>query len=137
MTCLDAGVQSDGACNALPQAQTMPVTGTCPAGAQPAGTGGTIADGTYVLTAQARYVDAGCTVAMYEATIEIVGACFQRVDSFGNADTRRSGTMTTSGNVVTRTITCGPTLPAATYTATATQLTIFDAGGSVTTWTKQ
>ncbi len=137
MTCLDAGVQSDGACNALAQAQTTPVTGACQTGAQPAGTGGTIADGTYVLTAQARYLDAGCTVGMYEATIEIVGACFQRVDTIGNAETRRSGTMTTSGNVITRTITCGPNLPAATYTATATQLTIFDAGGAVTTWTKQ
>jgi hypothetical protein len=28
-------------------------------------------------------------------------------------------------------------LPAATYTATATQLTIFDRDGVVTTWTKQ
>ena len=138
LTCPDAGVQPDGACNALAQLETTPVTGTCGTGAQPAGTGGTIADGTYVLTAQARYLGAGCTPgATFEATVQITGGCFQRVDGMGVNELRRSGNFTTSGNVITRDITCGAALPAATYTATATQLTIFDAGGSVTTWTKQ
>lgn len=136
--CPDAGVQPDGACNDLAQLETTPVTGTCGTGAQPSGTGGTIADGTYVLTAQARYEDAGCTAgAMFEATVLITGGCFQRVDGLGASEIRRSGNFSTSGNSITRDITCGPTLPAATYTATATQLTIFDEGGAVTTWTKQ
>ena len=138
LTCPDAGVLPDGACNSLEQLDTTPVSGTCGTGAQPTGTGGTIADGTYVLTAQARYLDAGCTAGVtFEATIQITGGCFQRVDGEGASEILRSGNFTTTGNVITRDITCGPTLPAATYTATATQLTIFDEGGSVTTWTKQ
>jgi hypothetical protein len=129
--------EPDGDCNAVAQLVTTPVTGTCGTGAQPAGTGGTVVDGTYALTAQARYVDAGCTAATFEATMVITGGCFQRVDSTGTSELRRNGTFTTSGDVLTRAATCGAALPAATYTATATEVTIFDEGGSVTTWTKQ
>ncbi len=135
--CIAAGMQPDGACNDLDQADTTPVTGTCGTGAQPAGTGGTIADGTYLLSAQARYIDAGCSPATFEVTMILAGGCFLRIDGEGASVMRRSGTYATSGNVLTRDVTCGLTLPAATYTATDTQLVIFDEGGSVTTWTKQ
>ena len=135
--CIAAGMHPDGECNDLDQADTTSVTGTCGTGAQPAGTGGTIADGTYLLTAQARYIDAGCSPATFEVTMVLAGGCFLRIDGEGANIMRRSGTYATSGNVLTRDVTCGLTLPAASYTATDTQLIIFDEGGSVTTWTKQ
>lgn len=46
-------------------------------------------------------------------------------------------TFETSGDTLTRTATCGTQPPAATYTATGSQLVVFDEGGAVTTWTRQ
>jgi hypothetical protein len=126
----------DGACNTLENVGTA-ITGTCSTGAQPMGTGGTIAAGTYVLSAQTRYEDAGCTSATYQATMLIADGCLERVDVSGASATHRNQNISTNGNQFLRTSSCGPGLPASTYTATATQLIIFDQGGAVTTWTKQ
>jgi hypothetical protein len=137
-TCFAEAGLPDGECTDL-QELGASVTGTCPTGAQPAGAGGTVVDGTYVLTAQARYIDGGCVSETFQATMTVFGTCSSRVDGLSGGTTliTRDSTFETSGNVLTRTATCGASLPAATYTATATQITIFDQGGSVTTWTKQ
>jgi hypothetical protein len=132
---LEAGAP-DGGCNTLENVAT-PITGTCETAAQPMGTGGTIAAGTYVLTAQARYMDAGCVPATYQVTMLIADGCLERVDGTGASALHRNQNVSTNGNELLRTSSCGPGLPAATYTATGTQLTIFDQGGAVTTWTKQ
>jgi len=126
----------DGACNSLTNDAT-PIMGTCGTGSQPVGTGGTIAPGTYVLSAQAVY-GAGCTAGTkYQVTMLIADGCLERVDGTGANAIHRNQNISTSGTQLLRTSSCGPGLPAATYTATATQLTIFDQGGAVTTWTKQ
>lgn len=122
----------DGACNTLVQLGKV-ITGTCPGGTQPTGKGGTIAAGTYVLTARAGY-GSGCVAGNYQTTMLISDGCLQRVDG---TDVRRNQDISTSGDQLMRTSSCGPGLPAATYTATDTQLVIFDQGGAVTTWTKQ
>jgi hypothetical protein len=132
---LDAGLP-DGACNDLTNLGAT-VTGTCPAGAQPVGTGGTVVSGAYVLTAQARYENDACVPDPFQATMIIDGTCSERADGLSGTLLQRNTTFETSGNVLTRTTLCGDALPAATYTATATQITIFDQGGSVTTWTMQ
>ena len=129
---LDAG---GGTCNALTAVNTT-VTGTCSDGGQPVGTGGTVVDGTYVMTAR-EGTNAGCTTATFQATMVVEGSCANRVDVLGNVPDHRNHTFETSGNTLTRTATCGTQLPAATYTATSTQLVIFDQGGAITTWTRQ
>lgn len=122
----------DGACNALVNVGKV-ITGTCPGGTQPMGTGGSIAPGTYALTARAGY-GAGCVAGNYQATMLIADGCLERVDGTG---VTRDENISTSGAQLIRTASCGPSVPTATYTATDTQLTIFDQGGAVTTWTKQ
>jgi hypothetical protein len=127
---------ADGACNSV-QNVAAPVMGVCETGAQPEGAGGGIVDGTYALTAQSLYSSSACNAGTFQATMIIAGSCIERVDIQGGTDLRRNMVITTTGNALTRSATCGTTLPSATYTATATQLTIFDQGGAVTVWTKQ
>jgi hypothetical protein len=134
--CLATTVLSDGACNTVQNVDTTPVTGACPTGAQPTGAGGAVVDGTYVLTAQARYADAGCG-GTFQSTMMVQGGCCERIDLSGTTTFESNSTFQTSGNVLTRATTCGLVEPPATYTATPTTITIFDQGGSVTTWTKQ
>jgi hypothetical protein len=134
--CLTTTVLTDGACNTVQNVATTPVTGACPTGAQPTGAGGTVVDGTYVLTAQSRYVDAGCG-GTFQSTMLVQGGCCERIDVSGTSTFESNSTFQTNGNVLTRATTCGLVEPAATYTATPTTITIFDEGGSVTTWTKQ
>jgi hypothetical protein len=130
---------TDGNCTDLDEVGQT-VTGTCGTSEQPMGTGGTIADGTYALTGRVGY-QTGCMEGTFRATLRMAGGCFLRVDDEGNGSATehlsRSGTFTTSGSTLTRDVTCGTALPAATYTATPTTFTIFDEGGAVTVWTKQ
>ncbi|MGO8992792.1 MAG: hypothetical protein ACLQVI_05660 [Polyangiaceae bacterium] len=134
--CIATTVLADGACNTVQNVDPTPVTGTCPAGAQPVGVGGTVVDGTYVLTAQVRYADAGCG-GTFQSTMIVQGGCCERTDLSGTLPFESNSTFQTTGNVLTRATTCGLVEPPATYTATPTTITIFDEGGSVTTWTKQ
>ncbi len=129
---LDAGGST---CNSLTAVNTT-VTGTCSDAGQPVGTGGTVADGTYVMTAR-EGTNTGCTVATFRATMVVAGSCANRVDINGTVPDHRNHTFETSGNTLTRTATCGTQLPAATYSATGNQLVIFDQGGAITTWTRQ
>jgi hypothetical protein len=97
-------------------------------------TGGTIADGTYVLTSQAKY-GASCTSPLsFSETVTIAGDCFQAV--FGDIlSGTSSGRLTTQGSAIAFTPTCvhvdtdgaivTPDASMKTYTATATTLTLF------------
>jgi hypothetical protein len=128
---------ADGQCNDVQSAGSTTVTGTCGTGAQPQGSGGTIAAGTYFLTGQARYIDSGCSPDSFQSVMLVTAGCMQRVDVSQGTTLAENSAFTTSGAELTRTSTCGGSLPAATYTATDQELVIFDEGGSVTTWTKQ
>jgi len=133
-----ANVPAGQACNAIPNVGAQ-VTPTCTTGTVPTGTGGVIADGTYVLTEQ-TYYNTGCPTAPISETFIIAGDCFQGVfDLFepgsiapavtGTAATR----VTVQGNTIMLTLTCSETgfqttmqdTPTKTYTATDTTLTMF------------
>jgi hypothetical protein len=129
-----AGVPAGQACNALTDVATA-ITPTCVSGTIPTGQGGTIVEGTYVLTAQTYYNLASCQnrPALSE-TIEITGGCLQLV-SRGPFPTTASGAFTVAGSSIMVTQTClrlaldGATLtpdgPNKTFTATPTTFTLF------------
>lgn len=131
-TC-SADVPPGQACNALVKMGGA-ITPTCMTGTAPSGTGGTIFDGTYILTAQAKY-SPNCTSPLpFAETIEIAGGCTQFV--FGDilAGTG-SARITTQGSAISSTQTCVhvdtdgavvvPDMSMTTYTATGTSLTLF------------
>ena len=128
-----AGVPPGQACNTLSNAGS-PITPTCVSGTIPVGTGGTIVDGTYVLTSQTHYQDTSCSMLPLSETIAFAGDCIQVV--FGSIFSgTQSGTLTTQGNTFTATQTCqhldvdaAVTIMDAqmkTYTATSTTFTLF------------
>jgi len=106
----------------------------------PTGTGGTIVDGTYVLTAQTYYNAPGCPTGTLSVTVVISGSCFQAV--FGDSLTGNgSVSVAVQGNSYTPTATCTffsfdasgatPDGPGKTYTATATTFTVFTNNSAV------
>jgi len=136
-------------CNTLEKLGTA-ITPVCSTESSPSGTGGVIADGTYVLTAQTTY-SANCTSPLpISETITIAGDCIQVV--FGDLlSGTASGRLTTQGSSITSSPTCQhfdvdgtvTNMPFAmqTYTATSTTLTLFDVktsgGTDVAVFTKR
>jgi hypothetical protein len=128
-----ADVPPGQACNMLANVATT-ITPTCVSGTIPVGTGGTIVDGTYVLTSQTYYQDTSCPMLPLSETIAIAGDCIQIV--FGSIFSgTTSGRLTTQGNMFAGTQTCqhldvdaAVTIMDAqmkTYTATSTTFTLF------------
>jgi hypothetical protein len=128
-----ADVPPGQACNTLSNVATA-ITPTCVSGTIPVGTGGTIADGTYVLTSQTYYQDTTCSKVPLSETIAIAGDCIQLV--FGSIFTGTlSGTLTTQGNTFAATQTCqhfdvdgavvSMDAQMKTYTATSAAFTLF------------
>jgi hypothetical protein len=128
-----ANVPAGQACNTLTNVGAM-ITPTCDPGSIPTGTGGTIVDGTYTLTAQVYY-GGTCTTTGVNATLEIVGDCVQEV-SGAPLPTTGSTTHTVSGTSITRTVTCLDVVgvdaghfsydtTTSTFTATPTSFTIY------------
>ena len=111
------------------------ITPTCVSGTMPVGTGGTIVDGTYVLTSQTYYQDSSCPSLQLSETIAIAGDCVQVV--FGGIFSGTlAGRMVTQGNGFTSTpicqqfnvdgaVTFNPQTK--TYTASGTTFTLFSA----------
>jgi hypothetical protein len=134
-TC-SADVPAGQECNTLTNLGNV-VTPTCATGTLPTGLGGTIVDGTYVLTSQQKYrTDCSTTTPLPLAeTIAIAGDCIQGV--FGQILAGTSSVRyTTQGSSFTETVTCihsdtdgavirqDPTVR--TYTATGTTFTLFE-----------
>jgi hypothetical protein len=128
-----ANVPKGQACNAITNVGT-PVTPTCNPAAVPAGTGGTIVDGTYTLTSQTYYGSATCETNPLTATLEIAGGCIQEVSTFDRPVTV-STAATVSGANITLTVNCvdlgtdagQPSFDVMTntFTATPTTFTLF------------
>jgi hypothetical protein len=99
------------------------VTPTCVAGSPPAMTGGTIAYGTYVLSAATAYTSSCSGVSLPTGgptTMLVSGGCMQTIDVTGGAKTF---TWSTTGATLTMNEVCpGAVTANLAYTATATTL---------------
>lgn len=140
-------------CTAL-KATGAPVPPTCMSGTLPTGQGGTIIDGTYVLTRQTYYNRNTCPTMAVSETIAFAGGCLELV-SGSPLPATFSGQFTVSGANFMATQMCihldvdgatvRPDVSIKTFTATPTTFTLFsqdapDAGirtNSVTVYTKQ
>jgi hypothetical protein len=129
-----ANVPPGQACNTLASVGAA-VTPTCMSGSIPAGTGGTIVDGTYTLISQTYYGSTTCSSTPINATLEIAGACIQEVTNTPILATA-STLHTVAGATITRTVTCIDLVgvdagtftvdfATNTFTATPTTFTIF------------
>ena len=137
-----ADVPAGQPCNTLANVGTA-ITPTCVTGTMPAGAGGTIVDGTYVLTAQTYYNVPACPTAPISETVVIAGSCFQVVFGFGDVVAGNGSTrVSVQGNSYTQTSTCthfdfdasagtSSDGPGKTYTATATMFTLFTNNSAV------
>lgn len=144
-TAADAGGErpSGGMCSAdVPPGQACstlavlgePVPPTCSDETMPVGAGGTIVDGTYVLTAQTYYNVATCPRIGLSQTIQIAGDCMQ-LASGSPFDATNAVRLTIAGNGLTVMRTCSSLDPDAgftmagpstlTFTATDTTFTLF------------
>lgn len=100
----------------------------------PAGTGGTIADGTYDIAQVRLHQGAGAlpgpTGNSYQGSIRVTGATYERVVVFkssagAGSEVRSTGTLTPSGINATITLTCpSPTQEQVTYSALNDTLTV-------------
>lgn len=121
---------------------SLPVNATCLSGTMPTGTGGTIADGTYVLTSQTFYNAGSVCPGPLAQTLVVTGSCAQvaTVAYPNGASTNIQGTvsLTTQGSAITLFPQCTasasgdftPELQQGTYTATATSVTFYIRGCS-------
>jgi hypothetical protein len=119
----DASADVAPACNTL-VLPTSAVPDEYTADAHPTYVGGTLADGTYVLTKHVRYGETGTSTTSSKARIVIAGGKAQFVAVFGGGSTKRSNfDLATSTNAITFTRTC-PSASSETqlYTATATTI---------------
>ena len=141
-------VPAGQACNAL-QNMASPLAPSCATGAMPSGTGGTIVDGTYILTSSQLYGQSCSTSVPVAETMTIAGDCIQLVLGDVLSGTF-SGRFVTQGNAITTTVTCERVdidgavfMDAATktYTATGTAITLFnmypDGSGDVGVFTRR
>jgi hypothetical protein len=131
-TC-SANIPDGGACNTIANVGPT-VTRTCATGTIPTGTGGTIANGTYVLTAETYYAGGSCPEPSLSVTLVADGDCWQEVAASGAANNSTSFdaafAVAVQGNQVTTTPTCvdGPAsreAASATFTASGGTLTVF------------
>ena len=134
-----AGLDAGQACNAIRNVATA-ITPTCISAPLPAGTGGTIAPGTYVLTAQTYHgTSARCPTGSIASTLVLSGSCAQQVAQLAGMTFTTSMTIAVQGNQVTLTSTCvnpsvsGLTFDTATttFTATPTTITFFTVNSTV------
>jgi hypothetical protein len=115
------GEGGGAACGTVADTAT-PVPETQRTGSTPAPMGGTVADGTYHLTAWNVYPPATTDSDMHSTTLRIAGGTFEVVVD-GSA--RQSGTVSTAGVVLTFTPSCPSSSPAnKPYSATATSLSL-------------
>jgi hypothetical protein len=106
--------------------------------------GGSVADGTYVLSAQTYYAGGTCPAPSLSVTLVVEGDCWQEVAGAGAANNAISFNaayaVMVQGNQITTTPTCvdGPAsreASTATFTANGSTITIFStpsAGGQTT-----
>jgi hypothetical protein len=155
LACLQGGAQIDAgtsdvgtqACNTIENVgQAVSKTGT-PSTSAPGFTGGTIADGTYVLTEMLYYNPPTAPAGTRKETLVFSGGTLEAVYSInGAAEERYTATFETpsgfSGQISIH-LTCFASAPSAAlnmttgYTATATEIQVSADAFEVSTYTKQ
>ena len=136
-----SGAGGGGACNTV--AITAPVvTDSSGAGTKPTPAGGTIADGTYQVTAHTYYAPGSAKGNTYKVMLVVAGGTAQIAQiRNGGAEERFSLTVSTTGTTFSAISSCpvmGTALDFDAYTATATELLLFNpTNDSVVTFTKQ
>ena len=131
------GVPPGQACNDLVDFGAT-VVPSCTVAPMPVGTGGTIVDGIYKLTAQTYYNTSFCPTGAVSGSIAIQGGCLQSI-SGAPFVASASGTIAVQGNALTLTLTCVNAgmltlmadAPTKTFTATATTVTFFSLNSAV------
>jgi hypothetical protein len=124
----DNASSSAGTCNTLVNDAPM-VTLMVVVGAPPVPGGGMIVDGTYVGAAATLYASAGANVppTTFSAVIQIAGNSMQQVGTINGMEKRYTSTFTVSGTTVTTSDSCpAPSMGSHLFTATATQISIYD-----------
>lgn len=123
-----SGSQSIGACNTLvDDAPTISLM--LAAGSAPTPAGGTVVDGTYVFTAATLYTTVSSVPpTSFSAVLQIAGTTMQQVGTINGAEQRYTSTIDVNGTSVTTSDTCPmPNVATHQFTATATELRIYDA----------
>jgi hypothetical protein len=116
----------------------------CATGTPPAPTGGTIADGTYVLTAATDYAcEGGPPPGIGSVAVVITGGCFNDVVTFpvfdgGTESATESSQLSVSGTTFTLNRVCpSPETTVVSYSATSTEFTTLSSLGVLEVYTKQ
>jgi hypothetical protein len=141
-TMCGAPVVDGGTCAALTAAGPM-VAETCGTGTPPAQTGGTIADGTYVLESATDYACEGGVPSSSDTTqvtFVFSGGCFQwAVAHPGTQGVTSSGEVSTSSTTLTLAEECpmGGTGTTVSYSANATGFTTLASSMNLEVYTKQ
>jgi hypothetical protein len=111
-----------------------PVTPAAVSGAAPAAQGGTLADGTYRLTAYRVYntqIDPN-NLPQLQGSIKLTAGAYEIAFLSSQGEDKESGTVATSGTTLTLTMAC-PSQQAESprrYTADATHLDLYDVSGT-------
>ncbi|HEX7478680.1 MAG TPA: hypothetical protein VF331_12800 [Polyangiales bacterium] len=127
---------STAACNAVVDDGPL-VTMTAVASAAPSPVGGTIADGTYVLSAATLYTGPGGSTAAsggaFSGVFQIKGTTMLQVGTVSGKEERYVTTFTTSGTTLSTNDTC-PVAKSEThsFSANPTGFTVYDATGNGT-----
>ena len=131
------GTGGAAVCNTLTASGDV-VIQTAATGSAPAPAGGTIANGTYVLTSNEVFPPGSSASASSKETLRITGNQMERALAYLGFVSQLNYSISTAGTTLTATATCPVgdafSLP---YTATATTLVIFGDATSVQTYTRQ
>ncbi len=135
------GIASGGGCGTLTN-DAPGVAETAGSGTISTMTGGTLVDGTYFITARLDY--SGGTCGCTNKTTAVISGGGTMLQAVSRTDTDPdvvlSGTITTTGNMMSWNFTCPATMTLTltrTYTATATTFVTVDQLMQVETYTKQ
>jgi hypothetical protein len=128
--CSSGSSGSATACNDLVD-NAPTVTATKVAAAAPAPAGGTIANGMYALTALTAYTGVGGStgsLALMASEVQTIsGTTMQQAGTINGQESRYTTTISTSGTTLSTSDTCpSPSTATHAYTATATELRIYD-----------
>jgi len=128
-----AAVPAGTACDTIANVATA-ITPTCTTATMPSGSGGTIVEGTYVMTSQTYYGTSGCASTSLAATFVYSAGCVQEITTAAGISITATVSLDFHDtNQVTKTVECvypslaGATVdtPTVTFTATPTSLTLF------------